>query len=224
MGSGCRAGTWLSGYAMEFLLRAKEKGYECPTIALQQGLKWLDDYARSYRQDDSEAISSRAYAHYVLARAGRGDLRPPRYLFDNYGKSHAVGARRGAAGRGARHARRQGAGGGRVQGGPGARSIASGAAMRDYGTSLRDLAAIVTLMLESKVAGEDPAAAGGAAGRAAARPDLSEHAGAGLADHGGQERGGEAGQLITVSLNGVPQEPRDTPLNLRPMPRIWRRA
>ena len=51
------AENWLSSYAMEFLLRAKQQGYAVSDYALQQGLKWLDDYSRNYRLDDSEAIA-----------------------------------------------------------------------------------------------------------------------------------------------------------------------
>src|SRR5262249_21352468 len=53
-------------------------------FAIAQGLKWLDDYSRNYKQDDSEAVGARAYAYYVLATAKSGDISGLRYLHDNY--------------------------------------------------------------------------------------------------------------------------------------------
>ena len=213
--SGAEAEAWLSGYAMEFLLRAKEKGHYVPDVALDQGLKWLDDYARSYRQEDSYAISSRAYAHYVLARAGRGDLSGARYLFDNYGRT--MPSALAAAQLGAALAR---------LGDKGRAEDAFKAALvrldrerrsvRDYGSSLRDLAAVVTLMLESGVGGEDPLPlVERLAGLQFAQTYLSTQEQAWLI-MAAKSVAEKRASSITVSLNGVPQAPRDTPLNLRP--------
>lgn len=148
--------SWLSSYAMEFLLRAKQQGYAVPDFAVRQGLRWLDEYSRNYRIDDSEAIGARAYAYYVLASAKAGDISGLRYLHDNYLKrvpSALAAAQMGAALALLGDQRRAGE--------------AFKAAldrvdrerrwMRDYGSSLRDLAAIVTLMIESRVSSEDPA-------------------------------------------------------------------
>ncbi|HVR67517.1 MAG TPA: MG2 domain-containing protein [Verrucomicrobiae bacterium] len=213
--SGAEAEAWLSGFAMEFLLRAKEKGHYVPDAALDQGLKWLDDYARSYRQEDSYAISSRAYAHYVLARAGRGDLSGARYLFDNYGKS--MPSALAAAQLGAALA---------TLGDKGRAEDAFKAALvrldrerrsvRDYGSSLRDLAAVVTLMLESGVGGEDPLPlVERLAGLQFAQTYLSTQEQAWLI-MAAKSVAEKRASSITVSLNGVPQAPRDTPLNLKP--------
>ncbi|HEY7687856.1 MAG TPA: alpha-2-macroglobulin family protein, partial [Dongiaceae bacterium] len=213
--SGAEAEPWLSGFAMEFLLRAKEKGHDVPDFAVDQGLKWLADYARSYRQEDANAVSGRAYAHYVLARAGRGDLSGARYLFDTYGNSMPsaisaaqIGAALATMGDQARasEAFRFAL----------VRLDRERRSVRDYGTSLRDLAAVVTLMLESGIGGEDPMPlVERLAGLQFGSSYLSTQeqawlimAAKSVAEHRSSN--------ITVSLNGVPQAPRDTPLNLKP--------
>ena len=213
--SGAEAEPWLSGFAMEFLLRAKEKGHYVPEFAVEQGLKWLDDYARSYRQEDAYAVSGRAYAHYVLARAGRGDLSGARYLFDNYGNSMPsalAAAQLGAA-----------------LASLGDQARASEAfkyalvrldrerrSVRDYGSSLRDLAAVITLMLESGVGGEDPMPlVERLAGLQFGSQYLSTQEQAWLI-MAAKSVAESRSTSITVSLNGVPQAPRDTPLNLKP--------
>jgi uncharacterized protein YfaS (alpha-2-macroglobulin family) len=154
--SDSQAENWLSSYAMEFLLRARQQGYTVPDFAVEQGLKWLDAYSRNYRLDDSEAIGARAYAYYVLASAKAGDISGLRYLHDNYLKrapSALAAAQMGAAlallGDQQRAAEAFKAAIARVD--------RERRWMRDYGSSLRDLAAIITLMVESRVGGEDPA-------------------------------------------------------------------
>jgi hypothetical protein len=215
--SGAEAEPWLSSYAVEFLLRAKEKGHDVPEFALDQGLKWLDDYARSYRQEDSNAISARAYAHYVLARAGRGDLSGARYLFDNYGRtmpSALAAAQLGAAlsSLGDKTRAEEAFKAALLRLDRERRSI------RDYGSSLRDLAAVVTLMLESGVGGEDPMPlVERLAGMQFAQTYLSTQEQAWLI-MAAKSVAEKRASSIAVSLNGVPQAPRDTPLNLSPGP------
>ena len=72
---------WLDAYATDFLLRAKEHGKTVPEYAVKGALAWLRDYVR---QDHTEAkeLPALAYAHYVLAHAGAGDLATLRYFND----------------------------------------------------------------------------------------------------------------------------------------------
>jgi len=95
------ASAWVGAYAAEYIQRANAKGYDVPDSAMEktyQGLRKVTalenypkigyDYGRGYsdwgssyrRQRSAEAA---AYAHYVLARGGKGDLSQMRYFYDN---------------------------------------------------------------------------------------------------------------------------------------------
>ncbi len=80
-GPGSSADTWLSVFALDFLERAKAKGYVVANEPLSRGLKWLGETASSSGNDDD----TRAYAFYVLARAGRVNLSDLRYYSDTRG-------------------------------------------------------------------------------------------------------------------------------------------
>jgi uncharacterized protein YfaS (alpha-2-macroglobulin family) len=209
------AENWLSSYAMEFLLRAKQQGYAVSDFALQQGLKWLDAYSRNYRVDDSEAIGARAYAYYVLASAKAGDISGLRYLSDNYLKrapSALAAAQMGAALA--------------LLGDQQRAAVAFKAAlervdrerrwMRDYGSSLRDLAAIVTLMIESKMTGEDPAPLlDRLANLQLGQTYLTTQEQAWLIMAAYSVAGAKPGNMV-LNVDGAAQEPRRTALNVRP--------
>jgi alpha-2-macroglobulin len=213
--SGAEAEAWLSGFAMDFLLRAKEKGHYVPDFALDQGLKWLDDYARSYRQDDAYAVSGRAYALYVLAKAGHGDLSSARYLFDNYGNSMPSALAAAQLGAALASLGDQGRATDAFKYAL-VRLDRERRSMRDYGTTLRDLAAVLTLMLESGIGGEDPMPlVERLAGLQFGSTYLSTQEQAWLIMAAKSVASARA-SAVTVSLNGVPQAPRDTPLNLKP--------
>jgi uncharacterized protein YfaS (alpha-2-macroglobulin family) len=68
---------WLGVYALDFLSRAREKGYSVPEDALRRGRAWMQTLLR-----DPKA-SGREYAAYVLARLGGIGIAELRYLFDN---------------------------------------------------------------------------------------------------------------------------------------------
>ena len=202
---------------MEFLLRAKQQGYAVSDYALQQGLKWLDDYSRNYRLDDSEAIGARAYAYYVLASAKAGDISGLRYLSDNYLKrapSALAAAQMGAA---------------LALLGDQQRAAAAFKAalervdrerrwMRDYGSSLRDLAAIVTLMIESKMTGQDPAPLlDRLANLQLGQTYLTTQEQAWLIMAAHTVADAKPGNMV-LNVDGAAQEPRKTALNLRPTP------
>jgi hypothetical protein len=209
------AEAWLSSYAMEFLLRARQQGYTVPDFSVKQGLKWLDDYSRNYRQDDSEAIGSRAYAHYVLASAKAGDISGLRYLHDNYLKrapSALAAAQMGAAL--ALLGDRQRA----------AESFKSALRrvererrwMRDYGSSLRDLAAIITLVIESGLSTEDPAPLlDRLANVQFGQTYLTTQEQAWLIMAAHAAAGAKPGNMV-LDVDGTAQQPRRDALNLRP--------
>lgn len=74
---------WLTAYATDFLVRAREAGFRVPEGLYRNALNWLRSSVRSgyYNTYQTRPV---AYAHYVLARAGRGDVGRLRQFFDTY--------------------------------------------------------------------------------------------------------------------------------------------
>ena len=152
---------WLSAFTMDFLMRAKEKGYAIPQSAIDQGMEGMRRIASGQSGVDSDddrygrGPSAQAYAHYVLARAGQAKLADLRYAADQMSQrstpalalAHVAAAmamngeqQRAAAlfDEATKKAERRGYG------------------WWDYGSTLRDLAAVAFLMAESKQSGLDP--------------------------------------------------------------------
>ena len=75
---------WLSVYATDFLMRAKEAGFNVPQRLTKSAMAWLRSNVRNGRHYDDKKISSVAYSHYVLARANQGNIGKMRYFFDNH--------------------------------------------------------------------------------------------------------------------------------------------
>ncbi len=61
---------WLTAYATEFLLRARKAGAPVPETALNAALSWLAGEASQSDSDDMKG-AAKVYAAYVLALAGR---------------------------------------------------------------------------------------------------------------------------------------------------------
>ncbi len=73
------ASPWLDDYATDFLMHAREAGFDVPADALDRALGWIgQEVGQSDEVQDSAFASvrddSRAYGWYVLTRAGRPDL------------------------------------------------------------------------------------------------------------------------------------------------------
>jgi len=145
---------WLDAYVTDFLTRARETGYDVPgesfTLALDNlanGIAYLPD-----QPDWSKA----AYAYYVLARNGRAAIGDLRYTADNEAAGFNTPLAQaqlasalsfyGDAARAETLMRLAAAQ---------AASGADMAARADYGTPLRDGAAVATLALESGLGGVD---------------------------------------------------------------------
>ena len=95
------ATAWVGAYATEFIQRAEAEGYDVPEAGLKTAYKGLTqitamrnypqisyDYGRNYSRwngyyREQRSAEASAYAHYVLARAGKGDLSKMRYFYDN---------------------------------------------------------------------------------------------------------------------------------------------
>jgi uncharacterized protein YfaS (alpha-2-macroglobulin family) len=136
---------WLSAYAVEFLLRAKNAGAAVPDAALSDGLKYLNDAADNVGEKP-EDLAAQAYRLYVLALADRGLPGAARVLAENLAQlpTPLAKAQLAAALALAHDTPRAEA----------AFSAALTAPARrwwseDYGTSVRDQAAITVLLKES---------------------------------------------------------------------------
>ena len=75
-------GIWLSAYVTDFLLRAREKGYEVPEDALVSGLDYIRNMVGNAPDIEQGQGQDMAYALYVLARAGRAPVGDLKYLAD----------------------------------------------------------------------------------------------------------------------------------------------
>ena len=136
---------WLSAFAMDFLERARQEKYLVPESAYQRGLKYLQEQVNQDEFEEAQ-LSGRAYALYVLARARQASIGDLRYLHDNHLRklpSALAQAQLGAAL--ARYGEL-----------PRAREAFAAAldrtertATRDYGSPLRDRAALLALLAES---------------------------------------------------------------------------
>ncbi len=73
------AAEWLQGYALDFLLRARDQQMAVPAASLQRGLTWLN------RTVDKLSPNAQAYGWYVLAKAGLADPGRIRYFQDTEG-------------------------------------------------------------------------------------------------------------------------------------------
>ncbi len=147
---------WLDSYVTDFLTRAAEKGYDVPDVARTIALDNLANGV-AYANDFEKGGESIAYALYVLARAGRAAIGDLRYYTDS--KLDAFATPLAKAQLGAAMALY----GDQVRA---SRAFASAMAdldradadkgwRSDYGTSLRDGAAVLTLAAETQVASVD---------------------------------------------------------------------
>jgi uncharacterized protein YfaS (alpha-2-macroglobulin family) len=72
---------WLTSYVTDFLTRAREAGYEVRQIPFGQALDRLQNFALN-GEDFKQGGEDRAYALYVLARNGRAPVGELRYYAD----------------------------------------------------------------------------------------------------------------------------------------------
>ena len=146
---------WLTSYVTDFLGRAKETGLVVNPARLTQALDRLQNYVAT-GQDFAKGGEARAYALYVLARAGRAPVGELRYDADTRLEAFAtplaqaqLGAALALTGDKPRAEKAFAAALKSFDGKD------SGISRRDYGTGLRDGAALVTLASESKITGVD---------------------------------------------------------------------
>jgi uncharacterized protein YfaS (alpha-2-macroglobulin family) len=147
---------WLDSYVTEFLLRARDKGFAVPDRALDMALDNLGNQL-SYASDFSTGGEDIAYALYDLARAGRAAIGDLRYYFearlDRFATPLAkaqLGAALALYGDRTRAAQAFEAAIAAIDTPDDRKTY-----RRDYGSQLRDTAAVLALAAEVKPAGVD---------------------------------------------------------------------
>ncbi len=144
---------WLSAYVTDYLTRAKAAGYHVPEAGYESALDFLEAATRRYL-DDPEDFAAYAYAQYVVTRAGRGDLSELRYFYETrFDKLPSTFARSQFAA-----ALAYLGDNGRAEAAFGRAELANTTQKvrwADYGSKLRDDAALVALMAESGISAPD---------------------------------------------------------------------
>ena len=143
---------WLDAFVSDFLSRARTQGYQVPDVAFRAAMDNLRNRV-NYHPDFDEGGEALAYALYVLAREGAAAMGDLRYYADVKGSAFTTplaAAQLGAAlasygdperaDRMFARAARQIAG---------AQPDTTQIWRSDYGTSLRDAAAVLTLAVEA---------------------------------------------------------------------------
>ncbi len=147
---------WLDAFVADFLTRARERNFTVPQQAFDQALDRLRNEVVNAPEPGKDNAEALAYALYVLARNGRPVIGDLRYLSD--AKLEAFPSPLGKAQLAAALAML----GDRARAGKafGAALAAldaerdSGVSRADYGSRLRDAAAVLALIAEANLGGE----------------------------------------------------------------------
>lgn len=138
---------WLSAYAMDFIVRARQAQYLVPDNAWRRGLAYLQERLRTDNFADAE-LGWRAYQLYVLAREQKAAIGDLRYLHDNYLQKLPTALAQAQLGAAlARYGELERA----KEALTAALNRTDRTAVRDYGSPLRDRAAVLTLLAESRL-------------------------------------------------------------------------
>ncbi|HUO99325.1 MAG TPA: alpha-2-macroglobulin, partial [Rhizomicrobium sp.] len=154
-GPGSDADPFISVYALDFLMQAKDKSYVVPNDSLRRGMNWLRRAAASNSNDDG----TRAYAFYLLARAGQVNISDLRYFSDTRGPEWNTAIAAALTGAAAAEVgdRSRTAYGFRRAHDIAFKARAGSYPVGDYGTLLRDLSAATALSAESGMSDMIPA-------------------------------------------------------------------
>lgn len=151
---------WLTGYAVDFLTRASDAGHAIDAQRFEQALDRLANSV-AYTQDVTDGGGALAYALYALARNGRAPAGELRYYadakLDSFKQPMAkaqIGAALALIGDRERAERV-------FEVAASSLALAEDATSRvDFGSNLRDAAAVLTLASEARVQGIDRAVLG----------------------------------------------------------------
>jgi uncharacterized protein YfaS (alpha-2-macroglobulin family) len=145
---------WLTGYVADFLTRAKEQGFAVNPQGFGQALDRLQNFI-AYAEDFEKGGEDRAYALYVLARNGRAPIGELRYYADTRLDRFATPLAKAQLGAALAmmgdKTRAEAAFQAALDSLDVAEPIGSVAYRPDYGSDLRDSAALVTLATETHV-------------------------------------------------------------------------
>jgi uncharacterized protein YfaS (alpha-2-macroglobulin family) len=144
---------WLTGYVTDFLTRAKEQGFTVNPQGFTQALDRLANFI-AYAEDFEKGGEDRAYALYVLARNGRAPIGELRYYADtriDRFSSPLAQAQLGAALAMMGDKTRAETAFSTALSNLDEEPNSATAYRADYGSELRDSAALVTLATETKV-------------------------------------------------------------------------
>lgn len=145
------ADIWLTGYVMDFLTRAKEQGFDIKPRSFDLALDRLQNFVVN-ASDFKSGGESRAYALYVLARNARAPIGELRYYADARIDRFSTPLARAQIGAALAMMGDKTRANQAFASAQAAFDIASGNQSRgDYGSSLRDGAALLTLAAESRV-------------------------------------------------------------------------
>lgn len=73
---------WLTAYACDVLNQLDKKGIEVPNLLYAKSINWLVEQSQK-ESENAALLSLQAYANYVLAKDGKGNLGRLRYFADN---------------------------------------------------------------------------------------------------------------------------------------------
>jgi alpha-2-macroglobulin len=145
---------WLTSYVTDFLTRAKEQGYAVNSQGFSQALDRLANYI-AYAQDFKKGGEERAYALYVLARNGRAPIGELRYYadtrLDRFSTPLAKAQLGAALAMMGDKPRSETAFSAALAGMDKPEPSGTFVYRSDYGSSLRDNAAIATLAAETRI-------------------------------------------------------------------------
>ncbi len=154
-----RAEEWLTPFVMDFLVRARSQKHFVPEFGYRRGLDWLKASVAGGHYG-RHALAARAYALYVLAKAGEARIGDLRYFYETYfEKLPTILARAQIAGALARYGERklairafQKTLADAARGDAGRTEPRGASATRvfyDYGSALRDVGGFAYLLAES---------------------------------------------------------------------------
>ena len=207
---------WLDAFVTDFLTRARERNFAVPQGAFDQALDLLRNTVVNAPEPNKDNAQALAYALYVLARNGRPVIGDLRYLSDAKLDAFATPLAKAQLGAGLAML------GDRARAGKVfAAALAAleaerdhGVSRPDYGSRLRDAAAVLALLAEANLAGDEaprdaiPRAGAAVEAARAERTYTSTQeknwmvlAAEGLAEHGGLGRFSVDGQAVKGALN-----------------------
>ena len=146
---------WLDAFVTDFLTRARERNFAVPSQAFDQALDRLRNEVVNAPEPNKDNSAALAYALYVLARNGRPVIGDLRYLtdakLDAFTTPLAKAQLAAALAMLGDQARAAGAFGAALKALDAERD--EGVSRPDYGSRLRDAAAVLALVAEANLGG-----------------------------------------------------------------------